>query len=125
MITTVATISQIIIALGICNVWLLRTQKATAWRGGDAKTMEEEFHVYGLSTECMKKVKVCKLTAAAGLIVGLWAPMIAFLSALVMASLMLTAVLMHIRVKDAAQKSLPAATLLVLSIVVAVANSPW
>lgn len=42
------TIIQLVIALGILNVWLLRFGKTTAWRGGAAKNMKEEFAVYGL-----------------------------------------------------------------------------
>ena len=40
--------SQVIVAVGLLNVWLLRTNKATAWRGGEARNMHEEFAVYGL-----------------------------------------------------------------------------
>ena len=42
------TIIQIIIALGIFNVWILRNGKPTGWRGGNAQNMKEEFSVYGL-----------------------------------------------------------------------------
>jgi len=47
-------ICQLVIALGIFNVWLLRSGKATAWRGGEARTMKEEFEVYGLPAWFMK-----------------------------------------------------------------------
>ena len=70
MTPSLILISQLLIALGIYNVWLLRPQKQTAWRGGDAKNMEEEFHVYGLSTTCMKIVRVCKLSCATALLIG-------------------------------------------------------
>jgi hypothetical protein len=39
---------QLVVALGIFNVWLLRSNKASSYRGGDAKTMREEFAAYGL-----------------------------------------------------------------------------
>lgn len=113
-----AFISQLIIAFGIYNVWLLRTNKSTAWRGGDAKTMEEEFKVYGLSPTFMKIVGACKLFFATCLIIGIWYPKFASIAALVMASLMLAAVLMHARVRDPVRKALPAASLLLLSLVV-------
>ena len=41
-------IAQLIIGLGILNVWLLRFNKATAYRAGNAKNMKEEFSAYGL-----------------------------------------------------------------------------
>ena len=34
--------SQVVIALGLLNVWLLRAGKATAWRGGQANNMSGE-----------------------------------------------------------------------------------
>ncbi len=44
----IRSIAQLIIALGILNVWLLRFNKATSYRGGAAKNMTEEFATYGL-----------------------------------------------------------------------------
>jgi hypothetical protein len=41
-------ICQVLIAFGIYNVWILRLNKPSAWRGGLATTMAEEFAVYGL-----------------------------------------------------------------------------
>ena len=38
----IVVLIQIIIALGILNVWILRFGKATAWRGGDAQNMRQE-----------------------------------------------------------------------------------
>jgi len=40
---TAVIIVQIIIALGIFNVWLLRFRQATGWRGGTAANLKEEF----------------------------------------------------------------------------------
>jgi hypothetical protein len=37
---------QIVVALGLLNVWLLRANKPTSWRGGEAKNMLEEFRTY-------------------------------------------------------------------------------
>lgn len=44
----IRSIAQLIIALGILNVWLLRFNKATVYRGGGAKNMKQEFAAYGL-----------------------------------------------------------------------------
>ena len=39
---------QLIVAVGILNVWLLRSGRATPFRGGDARSLREEFAAYGL-----------------------------------------------------------------------------
>jgi hypothetical protein len=117
--STFIIVSQCIIALGIYNVWLLRMNRATAWRGGDAMNMEQEFHTYGLSPRFMHFIRVCKLTMATSLIVGIWYPPLTVFGALIMAALMSAAVAMHIKVRDPLRKSLPAASLLVLSLLVA------
>lgn len=117
--STFIIITQFIVALGIFNVWLLRMNQATAWRGGDAKNMEQEFHTYGLSTRFMKIIRVCKLTMATSLVVGIWYPPLTVFGAIILAALMLAAVVMHIKVRDPIRKSLPAVSLFVLSLLVA------
>lgn len=114
--------SQVIIALGILNVWLLRANKATNFRGGSARTMEEEFRTYGLSTNCMKIVKGLKLSFSGLLVLGVWFPVLALVGAVGMAGLMLAAVFMHCKVRDPLYKSLPAASLLLLSLLVALGS---
>ncbi len=116
-------VSQLVIAFGIYNVWLVRSNKATGYRGGEAKTLEEEFHVYGLSTEFMKIVKILKLSCATLLLLGIWYPILACLGAIGMGGLMLAAVAMHLKVRDPIKKALPAVSLLVLSLVVAISAS--
>ena len=39
---TAVLVSQVIAALGIFNVWIIRFGKATNWRGGDAKSLKDE-----------------------------------------------------------------------------------
>ena len=80
--TTLATLLQIIIALGIVNVWLLRFGGATEWRGGSAQNMTEEFSVYGLPGWFMRVIGVLKISLAALLIVGVWVPEITRYAAL-------------------------------------------
>jgi hypothetical protein len=116
---SILLLSQLIIAFGIYNVWILRPNKATAWRGGEAKTMEEEFLVYGLSKDVMNKVRVAKLLSATAVLIGIWYPLSARVGGLCMALLMLAAVLMHAKVHDPIKKSLPAATMLIMSLYVA------
>ena len=113
---------QIFIALGIFNVWLLRFNQPTAWRGGDAQTMREEFRVYGLSDTMCNGVGVVKIGAAALLIVGIWFPVVAQVAAAVIAVLMAAAVLMHVRVADPALKASPAFCMCILSVIVMLYN---
>jgi uncharacterized membrane protein YphA (DoxX/SURF4 family) len=118
---TVVTIVQVVVALGIFNVWLLRFGKSTGWRGGSAQNMKEEFQVYGLPGWLVGVIGFLKLLFAVLLIAGIWFPTVTKPAAIGMAVLMLGAVAMHFKVKDPPKKSLPAFTMLVLSLLVAVA----
>ena len=117
--TILTTILQIIIALGIVNVWLLRFGGPTEWRGGAAQNMTEEFSVYGLPAWFMLLIGFLKISLAALLIVGIWVPDIARYAALGMVALMLGAVAMHVKVGDPLPKSFPAIAMLTMSAVVA------
>ena len=44
----VGILAQIGAGLWILNVWILRFNKETEFRGGDAKNMLEEFQTYGI-----------------------------------------------------------------------------
>ena len=118
---TILILIQLVIALGILNVWILRYAKATPWRGGAAKSMKEEFAVYGLPGWFMALVGVLKVLFALMLIAGIWFPWLIYPSAIGIAVLMVGAILMHIKVKDPLKKSLPAFTMLVLALIVAFA----
>jgi uncharacterized membrane protein YphA (DoxX/SURF4 family) len=113
------SIIQIIIALGIFNVWLLRYGKSTGWRGGNAKNMKEEFALYGLPNWMAGLIGFLKVLFAVLLIVGIWYPLVVRPAALGIAVLMLGAIIMHIKVKDPLKKSVPAFTMLVLCLIVA------
>jgi uncharacterized membrane protein YphA (DoxX/SURF4 family) len=114
-------VSQVVIALGIFNVWLLRYGKSTNWRGGTARTLKEEFAVYGLPSWFMGIVGSLKLLFAALLIAGIWLPVVTKPAAAGMAILMLGAVSMHFKVKDPPKRALPAFSMFGLSLIVAVA----
>ncbi len=118
---TVIILCQIIIALGIFNVWIIRYRKSTSWRGGDASNMQEEFEVYGLPAWFMNMIGVLKITLAIGLLLGIFFPVLTKPAAIGMAALMLGAVSMHIKVQDPLLKALPAFTMLLLSLIVALA----
>ena len=115
----VRMIAQLIIALGILNVWLLRFNKATAYRAGNAKNMRAEFATYGLPLWFMWVVGGLKILFALSLLVGFWQPLLIRPAAIGMAILMLGAIGMHIKVGDPLKKAAPASTVLVLSLVVA------
>jgi uncharacterized membrane protein YphA (DoxX/SURF4 family) len=116
---TIVIVIQVIIALGIFNVWLLRFGKPTGWRGGSAQNMKEEFQTYGLPEGFVWVIGFVKLLLAVLLVAGIWFPAVTQPAAIGMAVLMLGAVVMHVKVKDPPKKSLPAFTMLVLSLVVA------
>ena len=111
--------AQVIIALGIFNVWLLRFNRATAYRGGDAKNMREEFAAYGLPPWFMYLIGGLKLGLAVLLLIGIWVPVLVLPAALGMGLLMLGAVMMHIKVRDPASRAAPAAGMLALSLLAA------
>ncbi len=117
---TLKIVCQLVIALGIVNVWILRFGKETIWRGGVARNMTEEFTVYGLPVWFMRTIGALKLSLAALLIAGIWFPALTLPAAVGMAALMLGAIAMHFKVSDPPQRSLPALSMLAMSIVVAV-----
>ncbi|MCU0223529.1 MAG: DoxX family protein [Acidobacteria bacterium] len=119
---TILPVMQAVIALGIFNVWLLRFGKPTQWRGGTARTLKEEFAVYGLPPWFMWVVGFLKLLCATLLIAGIWVPALAKPAAAGLAVLMLGAVVMHFKVKDPLMRALPAFTMLVLCAIVLVAE---
>jgi uncharacterized membrane protein YphA (DoxX/SURF4 family) len=116
--TYIEIIVQVTIALGIYNVWLLRFGKATSWRGGTAQNMKEEFAAYGLPPTGMYVVGFFKLTFATMLLIGIALPSFVPPAALGMTLLMVGAIVMHVKVSDPLKRSLPAAIMLGLSLVV-------
>ena len=112
---------QLVAALGIYNVWLLRFGKSTAFRGGAAGNMKEEFEAYGLPAWSVQAIGFLKLLFATCLIIGIWYPPLTRPAAIGLAILMLGAIAMHIKISDPPKKSLPAAVMLLLSVCIAVA----
>jgi uncharacterized membrane protein YphA (DoxX/SURF4 family) len=122
--TILAIASQIIIALGIFNVWIVRRDRATGYRPAGAENIREEFKSYGLPDWVRVAVGSTKIALAVLLLVGIVAPTVALVAAGVMAPLMLGAVGAHIKVGDPIMKSVPALTMLALSLVVVVGQLP-
>jgi len=114
---TVSLLFQFLVPLGIFNVWLIRPRKSTAYRGGAAASLKEEFAVYGLPETVFYVVGVLKLTAAILLLVGFAFPVFVFPGAVLMSVLMLGAVVMHAKVKDSLIRYVPAGAMLLMSLV--------
>ncbi len=114
----VALASQVIIALGIFNVWILRFNQSTGYRPGSAGDMKEEFSAYGLPSWAVYVIGSLKGLLALSLVVGIWVPSLVKPAAAGMALLMLGAIVMHFKVKDPPKKALPASGMLVLSVLV-------
>lgn len=111
-------ILQVVVALGLLNVWLLRANKSTAYRGGEAKTIKEEFAVYGLPSWFCTLIGVLKVTSAVMLLLGLCYPAFVLPAALLVLILMCGAVVMHAKVKDPIKKTIPAALMLLMSVMI-------
>jgi hypothetical protein len=109
---------QLIIALGLLNVWLLRFSKKTEYRGGDASNLIEEFAVYGLPVWFCYLIGFLKIGSAVMLLLGLWIPELTLPASLLVIALMLGAVSMHAKVKDPIKKALPAGAMLLMSVIV-------
>lgn len=112
---------QLLIAAVLLNVWLLRYGKETPFRGGSARSMKEEFAVYGLPAWFMGTIGFLKVFLALALIAGIWLPEFTRFSAMGIAALMAGAVAMHVKVRDPLMKSVPALSILILSVFVGLA----
>jgi uncharacterized membrane protein YphA (DoxX/SURF4 family) len=117
-INYLTAVLQIIVALGILNVWLLRSGRATSYRGGGAGSLREEFSNYGLSIRAMYVVGGLKIASAFGLLLGLFLPFLIKPSAAILIILMLGAIAMHLKIKDPLMRSLPAGCILLLSVLI-------
>lgn len=106
---------QIIVGLGLLNVWLVRWRSSTSYRGGAAQTLQEEFATYGLPGFAFYLVGALKIGAAVVLLAGVWMALPVREAAGLIAVLMLGAIVMHIKVGDPVMKSLPAALMLAMS----------
>ena len=109
---TLLMILQLIISIGLINVWLFRFNKTTEYRGGSAKNMKEEFIAYGLPEWSIYFVGFVKVAIAIMLIISIWVEELLLYNLIVLAALMIAAVFMHLKVKDPIKKSYPALSIL-------------
>lgn len=112
----ITVILQLLVAFGLLNVWVIRSNLVTPYRGSNSCSLKSEFAAYGLPLWSFYVVGFIKISAALLLLLGLWIPFLVFPSALVVSLMMLGAVYMHIKVRDPFKKVLPALIMLLLSI---------
>ena len=115
----ITDILQFVVGLGLLNVWVVRSRSATAYRGGDATTLREEFAAYGLPGAAFVAVGALKIGSALVLIAGVWLDLPVAVAAGIVALLMAGAIAMHVKVRDPAMKALPASLMLVMSAAIA------
>lgn len=116
---TFQIVLQIIVALGLLNVWILRCGKKTPYRGRGAESMRGEFEAYGLPVWFMWVTGALKIGVASALLVGIWIPSLVQPAALVLIVLMLGALGMHLKVKDPFKASVPALAMLIMAVSIA------
>lgn len=109
---------KLIIGFSILNVWLIRFNRNTPWRGGSASNMKEEFAHYKLSPTVMFAVGTLKVILSILLMVSIWLPVLETPAALGIAALMFGAILMHFRVSDPIKKSIPAISFMILALAI-------
>ena len=123
LIINFAIFLQLIVAMSLVNVWLVRFKKSTKYRGGNAKNMIEEFQLYGLPKWFMYIVGLMKITIAIMLVVGIFINVLVLPAAAVLVLLMLGAVGVHVKVKDPMIKYIPAVLILGAAIFLVAVNS--
>jgi hypothetical protein len=104
----IAIIAQLIIAISILVVWVFRFDNIVV-----------EFKQYDLSDLVRSMVGASKIALATLLVVGIFYEEVVFISALLMAFLMVCAQIAHIKVKNPLSKYIPSFLLLILSLFVA------
>jgi hypothetical protein len=112
--STILSVLQLVVGLGLLNVWLVRPKSPTAYRGGGARSLKEEFAVYGLPSAVFYTVGGLKIAAGLILVAGVWLALPVRLAAGVVAALMVGALLMHVKVRDPLKKAVPATVMLLL-----------
>jgi hypothetical protein len=123
-VNALVRICQIIVALGLLNVWLLRFDKPTAYRGGTSANMPGEFAAYGLPAWSCYLVGFLKVASAIALLAGLLYPTPVLPAALIVALLMAGALAMHVKVGDPFKKSVPALSVLALCVITTAGHWP-
>ncbi len=109
---------QAAVGLSILNVWLIQYNKPTRWRGGNAKTIVEEFKTYGLPVWFCYVVGTLKVILALMLIAAIWFPDLKLAAASGLALLLAGSISMHFRINDPLIKSFPASLFLAMCLII-------
>lgn len=110
---------QLVVSVSILNVWLLRYNQPSKYRGGDSKTILEEFKAYGLPEWMCYAVGTIKVLLAILLLLAIWIPLLRPVAAIGLAVMLLGSVVMHLKIKDPLYKSFPATLFLLMCIFIA------
>lgn len=110
------TALTLIVALGILNVWILRRNQTTPFRGQTARTLREEFTAYGLSDWVYPVVGVTKVGLALALLLSPWITVLGQPAAIALGLIMLVAFAMHLKVRDPAIKAVPSLVVLAMCV---------
>ena len=121
-LSTISIILQLIVGGGLLNVWLLRAQSPTAYRGGGAQSLQEEFSTYGLPVWFFYLTGFLKIGSAILLLGGIVLQVLVQPGASIVVGLMLGAIAMHIKVGDEPMKSMPATLMLLMSLAILYLN---
>jgi len=117
-LTTIYILSaiQVVLAAVLINVWLVRFNKKTKYRGKGTHTMVDEFRAYGLPKWFMYVVGFAKISIAVLLLIGLRYPAVVPGALYVLLGLMIGALVMHVKVRDSLVRSVPALGMIALCV---------
>ena len=104
----IVILAKLTIALSILIVWVFRFDNIVT-----------EFKQYGLSDLVRSMVGASKISLATLLVVGIFYKKVVFISALLMAFLMICAQIAHIKIRNPFIKYIPSFLLLILSLFIA------
>ena len=119
----IKTILTLVVSTTIINVWLFRFNDETIYRGGDALNMLEEFNIYGFSETFTYIIGFIKVSCALALLLSIYYNKILLPAALVIIALMSGALVMHFTVSDEIIKFLPAALVLIATLIIVFLNN--
>ena len=105
---------KIIIFIIIINVWVFRKNKPTPYRGGNAKTLKEEFAVYKLPKKSFYMIGTVKIICSTMILISICIKELEMISILTLSLIMCGSLLMHAKIKDPFKKSYPALIILIM-----------
>ncbi len=109
---------KVITGMSILNVWLLRKNRTTPYRGGNSESLFDEISFYGLPDWSFPLIGTLKVMLALLLLVSVWMTQLSVFISLGLGLFMLGAFLLHLKVNDSFKKSLPSLSLFISCIIV-------